>query len=33
VATGGCSFDELKETGADEVVRDLTDTDALLRFL
>jgi phosphoglycolate phosphatase-like HAD superfamily hydrolase len=33
VATGGYSFDELQETGADQVVRDLTDTVALLRLL
>lgn len=33
VATGGYSVGELEETGADEVLRDLTDTVALLRLL
>jgi phosphoglycolate phosphatase-like HAD superfamily hydrolase len=33
VATGGCSFDELEQTGADVVLHDLSDTAALLRLL
>jgi phosphoglycolate phosphatase len=33
VATGGCSVDLLKASGADAVFRDLTDTDAFLRVV
>jgi phosphoglycolate phosphatase len=33
VATGPCDLDTLRKSGADVVVRDLTDTDALFRLL
>jgi phosphoglycolate phosphatase-like HAD superfamily hydrolase len=33
VATGGYSVDRLRETGADYVFRDLSDTEAFLKLL